>query len=44
MIEILRGLVALVVGIIVVESLVYFFRQWFIDYVSPPDDSPDNHN
>jgi hypothetical protein len=37
MVETLRIIGSFVVGIFVVELIVYLFHQWFIDYVSPPN-------
>lgn len=39
---ILKLLVYIVAGFVVVETVIYFISKWFIDYVSPTSDSPDN--
>jgi hypothetical protein len=40
--KILDTLVSIGASIIVVELLIYLTAKWFVYYVSPSDNSPDN--
>lgn len=42
--EFLRFFASFVVGLIVVETVVYCFNKWIVDDLSPPPDSPDKYH
>jgi hypothetical protein len=40
--KILEYIVSIGVSILIVEILIYLIAKWFVYYVSPTDNSPDN--